>query len=54
MIKTVEKLVKLRDRLYELQLALDYVRREIDGVANDMVDTLEQQETTDNDSQEAG
>ena len=52
MIKLAEKLVQLRERLYEIQLALDHIRREIDGIANDMADKLAQQETTDNDSQE--
>jgi hypothetical protein len=43
MIKKVEKLVKLRDRLYELGLEVEHIRREVDGVANELIEQLKQQ-----------
>jgi uncharacterized protein Yka (UPF0111/DUF47 family) len=44
MIKQAEKLIQLRDRLRELQEELEHVRREVDGVANDLIEHLKNQE----------
>jgi hypothetical protein len=43
MIKLAEKLVQLRDRLYELELEVAHIRREVDGVANELIEQLKQQ-----------
>jgi hypothetical protein len=42
-IKSAEKLVQLRDRLYELGLEVEHIRREVDSVANELIEQLKQQ-----------
>jgi hypothetical protein len=43
MIKKAEKLIQLRDRLYELGLEIEHIRREVDSVANELIEQLKQQ-----------
>lgn len=39
-VKNIETIIKIRDELYELQKRSEYLRRELDGVANEILGFL--------------
>lgn len=43
MIESVKKLVQLRDRLRDVKEEVEHVRREVDGVVNELMEQLQQQ-----------
>ena len=40
MIKRVEDIIKVRDELYELQRKIEYLRKQLDGAASEIIGFL--------------
>ena len=41
-LKNVERIVKIKEELYELQSKIEYLRRELDGTAAEIVGFLKE------------